>query len=596
MIGKFKIKKVDKSTGDSEVVYEGTNQITEGLKHSIVNVLTGTGSDKIEDYKFAYFQLGNKKYDLSTYDISGDLTSSEFKSYFWTLKSPLTKLQYGNNSKHGIVSTNARVLGSLYGSGTGITKAVDNFVEPPETRTVVNEYTNIFAIPPTGEDQQLNTSSIWFTGCADNYQLDPDNFLVQPLEPSADYTMSGPDFKTPTWAFSYTTTRDLEKGSGKNYFDTICVRANHGYIYNNDVDNPLHEKGKEMTIYQKLKKHQTLSAYFNGKHYASGTAELSSTVLTGRIQYFNRFAQAFIHTQAGRNNVDFLYRYDYSNPNATYTPSALTVSSGWENYVDLSGEEKAVSNFGDTFGVFSKDEYGVVSGNVWNKYGPVYTYDDHLNNYVSGSGPGADYMDTSNVGFGPSGNFYRVSVSWTNASDKMVDWYLGLANGSEFEGNGLVPFFFPIVSSVSGYDLANPNALTGTYEQGIVGHAKPETTPRSLARLAFFQWDLAPSASPNQYVHGEQSLYITYPQVFVNIPPENSTTLVDNTVNVRLEADEDLATSQSFEEVGLFIKNPSGKAGSDIPYLVAYKTLEYPINKTNEFSYIIDWEISLFDA
>ena len=304
MIGKFKINKVDKSTGESELVYEGSNQITDGLKQSIVNILTGTGSQDINDYKFSYFQLGNDKYDLSTYDISADVTSPSLKSYFWTLKSPLSKTEYGTDSKSGVVSKEARALGSLFASGLGTTKVVDNFVQPPDVRTVVNEYANIFAGSPDGEDPNLNTSSVWITGCADTWQLDPDNRWVNPMPASADYTMSGPDFKTPTWAFSYTTDRDLEKPSGKNHFDTICIRANHAYIYHNEIDHPVHSKGDQMIVYQKLENNQTLSAYFSGKHYVSSVggnpyphtdaSALSATVLTGRVQYFNRYAQNLI--------------------------------------------------------------------------------------------------------------------------------------------------------------------------------------------------------------------------------------------------------------------------------------------------------------
>ena len=52
MIGKFKLKKVDNSTGKEEVVFEDSNQVTDGFKHAIVNVLTSTGSNDIRDYAF----------------------------------------------------------------------------------------------------------------------------------------------------------------------------------------------------------------------------------------------------------------------------------------------------------------------------------------------------------------------------------------------------------------------------------------------------------------------------------------------------------------------------------------------------------------
>ena len=59
--------------------------------------------------------------------------------------------------------------------------------------------------------------------------------------------------------------------------------------------------------------------------------------------------------------------------------------------------------------------------------------------------------------------------------------------------------------------------------------------------------------------------------------------------------DEELANGNSIQEVGLFIKNPQGGLVTDQPYLAAYKALEQPINKENDFSYIIDWELSVID-
>ena len=150
MIGKVSIKKIDNITGDEEIIFEDKNQLTEGIKHAVVNVLTGTGSTDPDDYKFSYYQLGDQKYDLSTYDISADVTASAFKSYFWTLKSPLTISQYGRDSKWGVTSKNTYMLGSIYPSGLGTTRVADNFVQPPDIRTINNEYSNLFALQPAG--------------------------------------------------------------------------------------------------------------------------------------------------------------------------------------------------------------------------------------------------------------------------------------------------------------------------------------------------------------------------------------------------------------------------------------------------------------
>jgi len=176
MIGKVSIKKVNTITGDEEIIFEDENQLTEGIKHAIVNVLTGTGSSYPDDYKFGYYQLGDQKYDLSTYDISADITSSAFKSYFWTLKRPFTASQYGRDSKWGVASKNTYILGSLYPSGLGITRATDNFVQPPDSRTINNEYSNLFVLQPLGFTPGLDgttlLSSTWIGGCADLWVAD----------------------------------------------------------------------------------------------------------------------------------------------------------------------------------------------------------------------------------------------------------------------------------------------------------------------------------------------------------------------------------------------------------------------------------------
>jgi len=57
-----------------------------------------------------------------------------------------------------------------------------------------------------------------------------------------------------------------------------------------------------------------------------------------------------------------------------------------------------------------------------------------------------------------------------------------------------------------------------------------------------------------------------------------------------------LANGQTINEVSIFLKNPGGNPGKDEPYLAAYKALEYPLNKSDQFSYIIDWEFSFVDT
>ena len=264
MIGKVSIKKVDNITGDEEIIFEDENQLTEGIKHAVVNVLTGTGSTDPDDYKFSYYQLGDQKYDLSTYDISADVTASAFKSYFWTLKSPLTISKYGRDSKWGVTPKNIYMLGSIYPSGLGTTRAIDNFVQPPDIRTINNEYSNIFALQPLGFTGGLDgttlVSSNWVGGCADVWVGESENYGVPPLSSMEDLTMSGPDFNSPVWRMSYTPDRYLINSLGLNSFDTLCIRPHFGYAYHGD--NSERQKGETMVVYSKLKTSQTHSAYF----------------------------------------------------------------------------------------------------------------------------------------------------------------------------------------------------------------------------------------------------------------------------------------------------------------------------------------------
>tara|TARA_R110001583_G_scaffold69844_1_gene197966 strand:+ start:19874 stop:21685 length:1812 start_codon:yes stop_codon:yes gene_type:complete len=599
MIGKFKLTRVNKDSGKKELIYSDKNQVTEGIKHSLVSILTGTGSKDAKDYRFNYFQLGGQKYDLSTYDISGDLTSSSFKSYFWTLKNPLSKAEYGYDSRMGVVNKPSYILGSVLPSGLGLTKVIDNFVEPPDSRTILNEYSNTLAVQQQGDplnDSTYNShlSSVWICGCADSYMLSPKNYRLNPLPVEVDYTMSGPDFSTPTWKFSYTTKRSLIESDGSNSFDSICVRSNHSYIYKGPVAS--HTQGEAMTTFTNLAKDQTISAYFAGKHYVSSVggdawpdtaaSAFSGTNYSGKLRMFSRTLQALVGTAAGQNSIDFIYRYDFDNSAATYTPSAYAVSSGWQEQESQKGD--ALSQFSSLFGLSGEDQYGIVSGNVYNTYGAVYTYADHLNSYSSMNGPGADYMDTSNVGFGPSGNFYRVSLSWANAPDDMINYYKQ-TSATTYNGIILVENLRPCMSAVSGIQPAG-----APHPSDPSGHLKPGSNPRQSGYIGFVQWDYSPSVGPAQNVHGEESYYLTSSQDFIKIPKDRTTYLNDNTTNVRLEVDEDLANSNTLREVGIFIKNPLGY-GEDTPLLAAYKALPEDINKTNQFSYIVDWEFSFED-
>lgn len=86
MRGNFKLKRINKKTGESEVILEEKNQVAAGFATAITNVLTSTGSNDKDDYLFRYFQLGDANYNLSSYGVSADVPEERLKGKVWTIK------------------------------------------------------------------------------------------------------------------------------------------------------------------------------------------------------------------------------------------------------------------------------------------------------------------------------------------------------------------------------------------------------------------------------------------------------------------------------------------------------------------------------
>ena len=71
--------------------------------------------------------------------------------------------------------------------------------------------------------------------------------------------------------------------------------------------------------------------------------------------------------------------------------------------------------------------------------------------------------------------------------------------------------------------------------------------------------------------------------------------LVDGAVHVKIHLDENSCNGQDISELGLFIKNPEVFESRDRPCLAAYKSLFYPITKSEDFSIDIDWVLHFSD-
>ena len=564
MRGKFKIRQLNKRTGESTVILEESNQVSQGMKHALVNILCGRGSREVEDYQFKYFQLGDQNYNLSTFDVSADVPASSLLSNFWTIKSPLDPTAYGTDSAVTVVKRDIYGLGSIIPSTRG--KIFDNFVDPPDTTKLSCSYTNNFEsnprpIPPGPR------KTTWIPGCANTWEKKAENYFLHPLELSADYTVSGPTFTSPTWSIEYNSSSNVAG-------ITSCLRGSTEYIYND---------GRKPSYWNQGKKNQTLSVYYMPEYYASSLASTSgSTPTVGKLMLYNRTAAVLGgDSVAGYNQVRFEYRYDLkysssSTPGAAWYPPEITQAI--DGYSQCTGgcRDRWEGSYGS--GVTGGD----VSANVYCRDGAIYTPADAEADYATRNGPGKDCFDTPNSGFGPSGNFYRISVSWNNVPDEVIDVDTGLVSGIALQA-----FNYPLFSRALSINPTT-GAITSTNDH--------EVTPREQLYIANLQFEYTPSATPYQYIHAEKSYYITSSQDFLVIPKGYTTSLNDNTANVRLLIDEELANNQTIKEVGLFLKNPNGTAGIDNPFLTAYKVISPPLAKNNEFSYIIDWELSLIDS
>jgi hypothetical protein len=572
MIGTFKIKQINKKTGESKIILEESNQITPGIRHAIVNILSGEGSKEIEDYQFRYFQLGTQNYNLSTFDISADIPTSSLKSNMWTLKSPMTPSSYGTDSVISVVKKDIYGLGSIRPRDS--VKIFDNFIDPPDSTKLSLGYTNDFKaanrpMPASG------APTTWNPGCANAWENKDENYFLHPLELSADYTVSGPTFSPPTWSVEYQPNSSVAG-------ITSCIRASTEYVYND---------GSKPTVWNVGGLNQTYSIYYSTEYYASSLSTSSSTPIGGAIQLYNRTAAVLTQqSRGGQNRVSFKYRYNLKKSSSDpledgsqwYPPQIL---GSYDGHTACAANATCLANWNATYG--SGVNGGDVSGNVYCISGGIYTAADASGGYVTQNGAGSGCYNKPNTGFGPSGNFYRVSVSWNNVPEEIRSYDNGVVSGLSLQ-----VFNYPLLSSLSLIDEDNTTTIGGATS----GDTKHNRIPREQAYMANAQFEYNPSATPYQYIHAEKPYYITSSQDFLIIPKGYVTSLNDNTANIRLLIDENLANNQTIKEVGLFLKNPDGNVGIDNPFLSAYKVIIPPITKNNEFSYIIDWELSLVDS
>jgi hypothetical protein len=204
-------------------------------------------------------------------------------------------------------------------------------------------------------------------------------------------------------------------------------------------------------------------------------------------------------------------------------------------------------------------------------------------------------MTQASAGFGPDGQWFRLTASWFNVPS-------GITEYRRDGGSVMQAMLFPMLSSLSEINHANSQGF-GFYDQsasdftvGELNNTAQNKDPRPASYISDFQYDDLPYPTAKQKILGEKPYYITSDAYFVKVPRAYTTSLNDNTINVRLLIDENLANGETISEIGLFSKNPNGSRGVDNPHLIAYKALDTPLTKTDEFSYIVDWELSVIDT
>lgn len=82
-------------------------------------------------------------------------------------------------------------------------------------------------------------------------------------------------------------------------------------------------------------------------------------------------------------------------------------------------------------------------------------------------------------------------------------------------------------------------------------------------------------------------------QVVCQFESDSVSRITDRLLAAKFSIDRDGLVGQDVKEFGLFIKNPEHWLDEDRPVLAAYKSLEAPIAKNNEFTIDVEWIIDV---
>lgn len=151
--------------------------------------------------------------------------------------------------------------------------------------------------------------------------------------------------------------------------------------------------------------------------------------------------------------------------------------------------------------------------------------------------------------------------------------------------------------------------LVGYFQVGKGTHSIPEdTTLRKYVyslKEPFVDSDYGPSTTAEIKVHDQvysakgnfnpDSPVSVYKGTFATLPDDFSTNVTNDSVYYRLNIGETTGNGQNIQEFGLFSRNPNNFQ-VDRSSMIAYKTLDDPIIKSDLFSVVIDWQIKFVDG
>ena len=87
--------------------------------------------------------------------------------------------------------------------------------------------------------------------------------------------------------------------------------------------------------------------------------------------------------------------------------------------------------------------------------------------------------------------------------------------------------------------------------------------------------------------------FYTEPRILCKLGEENSTTINDGILRVKIKIDKEGANNQTIRELGLYTKNIERYTDLDKPILAAYKAISPPFVKTDDYALEIEWVFDL---